>query len=95
MKKLVVICPDEDTKQSVFNTFRRLSSMMGLTDAFTNFIASQDDTLPETELATKFGPVIVKFAMGFQEIYPARDILKADLETLQNVYDNLQFRKDG
>lgn len=95
MKKIVVICPDEETKKAVFNTFGRLSSMMGLTDAFTNFIASQDDTRPEEELAAAFGPAIMSFAIGFQKIYPARDVLKTDLETLQNVYDNLQFRKDG
>lgn len=95
MKKIVVICPDEETKQAVFNTFGRLSSMMGLMDGFTQFIGSQDDTRPEAELAAIIGPAVMSFAINFQKIYLGRDILETDLHTLQNVYDNLQFRKDG
>ena len=95
MKELVVICPDEETKQAVFNTFGRLSSMMGLTRAFTEFIAKQDDTRPDAELAAILAPAMFQFVAGYQEIYPSPDLMKTDTETLDNVYDNLQFRKDG
>jgi hypothetical protein len=95
VKKLVVICPDEETKQAVFDTFGRLSSMMGLTRAFTEFIAKQDDTKSEAELSAAIVPSILRFVEGYQEIYPAPSLMKADMQTLDNVYDNLQFRKDG
>ena len=95
MKKIVVICPDEETKQVVFNTFGRLSSMMALLRAFTDHIANQDDSRPEEELRDAIGPAVFSFVEGFQEIYPAPGVMEVDMKTLDNVYDNLQFRKDG
>ncbi len=95
MKKLVVICPDEETKQAILGTFTRLSSTMGLLHGFTNFIAEQDDTQPEAAIAAAIGPAVFLFIEGFQEIYPRPGLIECDMKTLDNVYNNLNFRKDG